>query len=556
MSKKFTPENVKQDFYNKFSNISNYKELTIKKNNVTTNLKNLFNKNIWNLKGQAQELEKKQIIEHNNIYNAFMSDVYLLDYTKQPKIKTITIKDFNDYKFNAGKTERNELNYINTFKSWINNIFIDHKKDINFNWFILNQNEILFKLFEYRNNNNNSIETLRKDINLLMKLLKLSIGERHEIINKYKLININLSKIYEFGQKTNKLTPLEQTKFINYDELLKIRQTLYNDWLDEYENTALNKYKNTKLRIKNIKSLLLSFYLLFPPLRLEAFNLKIITDEKDYKNNDSSIYIKDDNNIIIYLNTKKKGHKPIIYNLNDSVIKSFSKNNVNLLINDIIESLEVYPREYLFINSNNSLYSEDGLKKLLKDITKEKNIGVNSLRSAYVSHYFNRLNKNQIDRIAFLMRSSPGTLQNHYLKKDVDLMQDEEPEPQQQQKILTEINKNVVETPLQQVENKIVVDEKLIKKEVEPTKNKKLTEEQQEQRRNNKKDYLKSYYENNKDELIEKASKNDKNKYWMRYIRELRQNFIKWENIKEPTIIKYKLHKQNNKYWSDYDKTY
>ena len=79
-----------------------------------------------------------------------------------------------------------------------------------------------------------------------MKLLKLSIGERHEIINKYKLININLSKIYEFGQKTNKLTPLEQTKFINYDELLKIRRELYNEWDEEYENTTLNKYKNPK----------------------------------------------------------------------------------------------------------------------------------------------------------------------------------------------------------------------------------------------------------------------------------------------------------------------
>ena len=158
------------------------------------------------------------------------------------------------------------------------------------------------------------------------------------------------------------MTPLEQTKFINYDELLKIRQELYNDWENEYESTTLNKYKNTKLRIKNIKSLLLSFYLLFPPLRLEAFKLKVIKDERDYKNNDSSIYIKDDNNIIIYLNTKKKGHKPIIYNLNDSVIKSFSKNNVNLLINNIVESLETYPREYLFINSNNELYSEDGLK--------------------------------------------------------------------------------------------------------------------------------------------------------------------------------------------------
>ena len=218
------------------------------------------------LKGPGARTRKKTIIEHNNFYNAFMSDVYLLDYKKEPKIKTITIKDFNNYKFNEGKTERNELNYINTFKSWINNIFTEHKKDLNFNWFVLNQNEVFFKLFEYRNNNNNSIETLRKDINLLMKLLKLSIGERHEIINQYKIINITLSKIYEFGQKTNILTPLEQTKFINYDELLKIRQILYNDWLDEYENTALTKYKNLKLRIKNIKSLLLSFYLLFPPL--------------------------------------------------------------------------------------------------------------------------------------------------------------------------------------------------------------------------------------------------------------------------------------------------
>jgi hypothetical protein len=122
MSKKFTPENVKQDFYNKYSNVSNYKELTIKKNITTTNLKKLFNNNSWNLKDQAQELEKKQIIEHNNFYNAFLSDVYLLDYKKEPKIKTITIKDFNNYKFNEGKTERNELNYINTFKSWINNI--------------------------------------------------------------------------------------------------------------------------------------------------------------------------------------------------------------------------------------------------------------------------------------------------------------------------------------------------------------------------------------------------------------------------------------------------
>ncbi len=42
----------------------------------------------------------------------------------------------------------------------------------------------------------------------------------------------------------------------------------------------------------------------------------------------------------------------------------------------------------------------------------------------------------------------------------------------------------------------------------------------------------------------------------MQYIRELRKKNIKWENIKQQTIVKYKLQKEGNKYWSDYDKTY
>jgi hypothetical protein len=84
--------------------------------------------------------------------------------------------------------------------------------------------------------------------------------------------------------------------------------------------------------------------------------------------------------------------------------------------------LETYPRIDLFINSNNNLFSDDGFKKMLKDITNDKNIGVNSLRSAYVSYYSNKLNKLQLERVAFLMRSSVSTLQNHYLKNDVSFM--------------------------------------------------------------------------------------------------------------------------------------
>jgi len=96
------------------------------------------------------------------------------------------------------------------------------------------------------------------------------------------------------------------------------------------------------------------------------------------------------------------------------------------------------------------------------------------------------------------MRSSVGTLQNHYLKNDVDLMQDAEPEPQQQQKILTEINKNIVETSSKN-KNNIIDETQLIKvveqpliKQVEKTKNKKLSDEEQKIKHENKK----NIYEN------------------------------------------------------------
>jgi hypothetical protein len=91
---KHTPDNVKQDFYLKYSDTKNYNDLAIKKNTTTTNLKEIFNSNIWGLKTLAEELQKKQIIEHNNFYNAFLSDVYLLDFKKQPKFNNITIKGF------------------------------------------------------------------------------------------------------------------------------------------------------------------------------------------------------------------------------------------------------------------------------------------------------------------------------------------------------------------------------------------------------------------------------------------------------------------------------
>jgi hypothetical protein len=71
--------------------------------------------------------------------------------------------------------------------------------------------------------------------------------------------------------------------------------------------------------------------------------------------------------------------------------------------------LDIYSREELFTISKNEQYTEKGLQTILSEISNDKNIGVNYLRSAFVSFYFPNINLLK-KKNSLLMRSSVGTL--------------------------------------------------------------------------------------------------------------------------------------------------
>ncbi len=98
-------------------------------------------------------------------------------------------------------------------------------------------------------------------------------------------------------------------------------------------------------------------------MRLEIMHLKTIKSEDEATENEASILIKNKNNIFLYFQTEKKGHKPIKFNINDAVIKSYSESNINVLIENIVESVELYPREYLFETSKGEQYKENHYKR-------------------------------------------------------------------------------------------------------------------------------------------------------------------------------------------------
>ena len=196
------PETVKEIFYNTWQDPNNYKDLIIRNNSTTTKLKNIFNNNNWNLKELADDLEEKSRIEHVNFFNSWLNGVYLLDHSKTIKMKILTVESLYNYELKDPKiSETTENTYIAFYKAWINNIFPKYQNETTLNWVVKNQNHVLYKLMEYRSDNKQSLETLRKDLNLMLKLIKLSMGERSEMANKYKSLNMGLSKILDVREK-------------------------------------------------------------------------------------------------------------------------------------------------------------------------------------------------------------------------------------------------------------------------------------------------------------------------------------------------------------------
>jgi hypothetical protein len=135
----------------------------------------------------------------------------------------------------------------------------------------------------------------------------------------------------------------------------------------------------------------------------------------------------------------------------------------------------------------------------------------------------------QLERIAFLMRSSVSTLQNHYLKNDGvgDEPEPEGPTPEPQQTIIKEVIK-----PKMDIKPLIKVEEVKIKNNV-------LTYEEKQQYNNNKNAYLKQYYEEHKNDLLARANEHSKTNYGQRLARELNQNKIFFENMRAATIEKW-----------------
>ena len=145
------------------------------------------------------------------------------------------------------------------------------------------------------------------------------------------------------------------------------------------------------------------------------------------------------------------------------------------------------------------------------------------MRSSYVSYWFDKLNKLQLERMAFLMRTSITNMQTYYLKKDVAYL-DEDIQIEEPKTIQKPNN-----TPI------------ILNLPKENPRNIKLTDEKRDEKHENKKVYLNDYYALKRDILLERAKINSKQKYGQRLVRQLNNSQLQIENLFQKTINKWAI---------------
>lgn len=255
----------------------------------------------------------------------------------------------------------------------------------------------LNKIFQYINNSNYAVST-KRDYLIIYSIVLKNFNQ----MNAYKIVYEQVkkyAKIHNDNEYKQCLDENEQKNYIKYEDLL-IKVNLL---IDEY-----NENKNKK---NIMKLLLLSLYVLHPPLRNDYYNMKIIYNDYDDDTKNNFLLVSN-NNYYVIIN-------------NDKVIKKHGRGEIPILNKIVKNILTIYLSDYaynhiyLFENNNNKPYTKRQIQYYINQMFKNDNktLTIYNLRSAYISNFYkNNLDILNRNILADKMRHSRQTAEVNYCK--------------------------------------------------------------------------------------------------------------------------------------------
>ena len=320
---------------------------------------------------------------------------------------------YGDYETAGSKSDK--TNITASIKFFFNNLpsFKQYEKEDNLNYIIDKRRLLMVELLEYFYNQPKfSLATLKSRYVAIMRIMRLAYNGKSNL--DYQLLSYIVSILgdeVDNKEGQNVLSPEELERFLDFDLILLKQKELYHRFYN------LNNKKTKNAFELNQDLVLLSLYTLIPPLRNEP---KILEYTLTTKNEGDYIFLRSDD-VILDLNEEKKRHDAIGFNLTKDAPK---------LAEILKDSYDLYPRTFVFVPKTNynkfdkksSVSSlDDRLFRMFREYGIR--IGTNSLRSSYVSKFYETATKNRKQRtygeqemLAYRMRTSVKYLQQAYNK--------------------------------------------------------------------------------------------------------------------------------------------
>lgn len=273
------------------------------------------------------------------------------------------------------KTSKSDHIYAKRIKFWLQLYDLqEFKNNDQLNWVATHHRRILAYTLQHHLECKNSIWTIYNDIKCITRVL--NVMSANSIYLRYNKLMESLHNHMVELEQWNRLSETEIGRMIDFEKIQNLRDELEANWRTRLQTVGISKsYK------EHSNMILISMYVLAKPERTEIMELKIIFDwSQNDKKNDFMYINKNCIQCWYVLNKWKKKHDKICIQLSKKLSKL------------IIESVTLYPREYIFTHYNH-IHKQAKISTVctrLRDMFRGygKTVGVSSLRSSYVSWLF------------------------------------------------------------------------------------------------------------------------------------------------------------------------
>ena len=419
----------------KFKKVKEYASKLKRKEDATSEgIKQVYENNIWDLDTKFKQLQEEYKKNSNNSEIGWLEGVQYMDYKTKPRItKKISLQEFMDGEYKSMFVEKpntiaTEADYAKRIKFYTRTFepFKKYEGKDDVSWVVSDNHLLFYEVLRYNNSKGNVFMSLNKDMKTILRTIRLQLGNKHELVYKFSSLSTGLSGLADSADDENKVaTDRELSQFIRYEDLIRTADILGRNYKNELNQLPVtdrangDKHSNRLFHMHQMY-LLVSLYVFDYPSRAEKLGMSFITDEKKAKPDKNYILVRNEGQCKMIFNEIKKKHNPLSYDL---ITDTPTLSGFNRRLNHIIRmSYDIYPREHVFIGKNDwqgkrKPVSAGTVSNWLSDMYKNRNLGVNTFRSSFVTYYIKAdINNKEKKEMATRMRTSTIQIDQAYRK--------------------------------------------------------------------------------------------------------------------------------------------